>query len=418
MSVHKLFILLGIFLCSINLSFGQKSKDKLKREQKRLEEKIAATKDLLGKTQTSAQATLNQLKLIDDQVKSREALLLNIDNQIRGAELKIEQKNGQIDELEKKLLSLKEQYRKLTIYAYKHRNKDGQTMYIISSDNYYEAIKRKKYLEKVAEIQEKQKLIIRQHQKLVEKEREELQQEKSYKVAMISEKKQERSKILADKRQQQEVFDELKKEENRLMTEIRKNEIRRQKVKAEIDAAIAREIEAARKKREVKKTTSSTPKEKKSAPVILAERKEAELNSNFESNKGRLPWPVAKGAITESYGKHLHPTIKNLYTRNNGVDISAPKGAQVRSVFTGEVSSVFSIPGAGKVVIVKHGNYRSVYSNLEEVYVSAGMKVKTKQAVGSLLKLDGEELSISHFEIHKVVGNNVERMNPELWISR
>jgi murein DD-endopeptidase MepM/ murein hydrolase activator NlpD len=159
---------------------------------------------------------------------------------------------------------------------------------------------------------------------------------------------------------------------------------------------------------------SETPKK----TITISETREVELNQNFESNRGRLPWPVERGTITEGYGRQPHPKLKEIYTNNNGVDISTHRNANVRSVFDGEVTSVLSIPGAGKIVIIKHGNYRTVYSNLQEVYVGVGSKIKTKQAVGSLLSIDGEALSISHFEIHQVSNGQINRMNPSSWITR
>lgn len=141
------------------------------------------------------------------------------------------------------------------------------------------------------------------------------------------------------------------------------------------------------------------------------------LSKDFEGNKGKLPWPVAKGTITEGFGKNAHPTLKNVYTNNRGIDISAGKNAQVRAVFDGEVTSVLNIPGAGKVVIIKHGNYRTVYSNLQETYVSTGTKVTTKKIIGSLLSKSGETVSTVHFEIHKVSGSNVVCLNPSLWVA-
>lgn len=419
--VNKIWILLFVGLCSQAVT-AQKSTDKLKKEQERLEKNIANTKSLLDKTKSTTAATLNELKLIESQVKSREDLLLNFDSQIRGTELQIKHKNRQITELEKKLESLRAQYKKLTVYAYKHRSKEGKMMFIVSSSNYYEALKRKKYLEKIAEIQRKQKMVILQHKKLIGKEKSSLLAEKTYKERVAEQKRREKEEILQDKHKQQETLAKLKTEEQKLLVKIERDEVLRAQVKAKIDAAIAAEVakntKAATAKASKKTTASTTKKPTEKAPTVLAEPKAVELNAGFESNKGRLPWPVEKGAITESYGKHAHPTIPNLYTHNNGIDISAAKGAQVRSVFEGEVTSVFSIPGAGKVVIVKHGNYRTVYSNLQDTYVSIGSKVTTKQAIGSLLVSDGEELSVSHFEIHQVVGSQVNRMNPGLWLTR
>jgi len=130
-----------------------------------------------------------------------------------------------------------------------------------------------------------------------------------------------------------------------------------------------------------------------------------------------LPWPVDKGSVTEKFGKNPHPTLKNVTTNNRGIDISSPKNAQVRSVFEGEVTSVLNIPGAGKVVIIKHGNYRTVYSNLQDTYVKTGQKVSTKKVIGSLLSKSGQSMSVVHFEIHKVSGSNVTCLNPSLWVA-
>jgi murein hydrolase activator len=409
-------ILIFLLLLSFQ-TFSQKGTDKLKKEQERLEKNISNTKNLLEKTKSSAEATLNELKLIDNQVKFREQLLLNFDNQIKSTELKIEQKTLQIEQLENKLISLKEQYKQLTIYAYKKRSKSGKLMFIFSSKSYYEALKRKKYLDKVAEIQKKQKLIILQHKKLILEQKTALIQDKNYKEKVAEEKRKEKQEILKDKDKQIITLTKLKSEEEKLLAKLQIDEAQRLSIKKQIDAAIEKEL-ATKKKANTKSNTKTTNTEKNAENVTFIEPKELELNNSFESNKGRLPWPVSSGSITEGYGKNPHPTIPNVYTNNNGIDISAAKGAQVRAVFEGEVTSVFSIPGAGKVIIIKHGNYRTVYSNLQESYVTVGTKVNTKQAIGSLLVSESESVSVSHFEIHQVVGSNVNRMNPSLWISR
>jgi septal ring factor EnvC (AmiA/AmiB activator) len=428
-------ILVFLFVFCVGFSNAQKNSDKLRKEQERLEKNINNTKSLLNKAKSSTQASLNELKLIDNQVKSREELLLNFDNQIRGAELKIEQKDQQIIDLEKKLKKLKEQYKKLIIYAYKHRSKEGKMMYIFSASTYFEALKRNKYLEKIAEIQKKQKVIILQHQGLISNEKKSLETEKERKIRVAEEKRQEKEAMLKDKVVQLKTLTKLKSEESVLMANLKKEEnkkaILKQKIKEAIDAEIAA-AEKARKEKERKEKkaeeaknakkagssgSSSTPKEVEKKTVTISETKELALNKGFENNKGRLLWPVASGSITEGYGKHAHPTLPNVTTNNNGIDISAPKSAQVRAVYEGEVTSVLSIPGAGKVVIIKHGNYRTVYSNLQEAYVSVGSKVNTKQSIGSLLATEGESLSVAHFEIHLVEEGQVIRINPGLWIA-
>jgi septal ring factor EnvC (AmiA/AmiB activator) len=418
--VNKIFLFILFTFFSASL-IAQKNTEKLKKEQERLEKNISNTKNLLAKTKSSTEATLNELKLIDNQVKFREELIQNFDNQIKSTELKIQQKNNQISQLEDKLISLKRQYKELTIYAYKKRSAQGKMMFIFSSKNYYEALKRKRYLEKVAEIQRKQKLVILQHKKLIHSQKKELIVDKKYKENVAQEKRVEKKEILEDKNKQLTTLTKLKTEEQKLLTKLHEDEAKKANIKSQIDAAIEKELaesdkKSGKSKKNIKNPDKSSSKEKKE--VVFIEPQDLALNSSFETNKGRLPWPVTSGSITEKYGKNAHPSIPNVYTNNNGIDISSAKGAQVRAVFEGEVSSVFSIQGAGKVVIIKHGNYRTVYSNLQDAYVSVGTKVNTKQIIGALLTNDSENISVSHFEIHQVVGSQVNRMNPSLWISK
>jgi septal ring factor EnvC (AmiA/AmiB activator) len=425
-----------IYTCALVVSFqafGQASSEKLRIEQSRLEKKIATTKLLLNKTQDVAQASFNELLLIDKQIKFRQDLVTNFDNQVRSAEVKVKQKGNEITQLQAKLIQLKEQYRKLLLYAYKHRNKFGKLMFIFSSESYNEAIKRGSYLKRIAEIQKKQFLIIRQHENLIQQEISSIQQERAYKLKVLLEKKKEKEAIEVDKQKQEKVYKKFKQEELELVAQLRQDENKKEVLRQKINAAIQKEIAAAETKRkkeeeERNKVKASTPKststttgtkpKAETTTVVFTESKESvALSKNFEGNKGKLPWPVDRGTVTEGFGKNAHPTLTNVYTNNNGIDISAPKNAQVRAVFEGEVTSVFSIAGAGKVVILKHGNYRTVYSNLQDVYVNIGATISTKQTIGSLIAKDGNNVSVAHFEIHVVNGSAVQCLNPSLWVS-
>ena len=414
--INSVFILFAFY------SLAQVSSEKLKRDQARLERKIADTKLLLEKSKSQTESSLNELRVIENQISYREQLLRNYNNQIRSAELNVERKEKQIGDLADKIERLKSQYKRLLLYAYKHRNKYGKMMYIFSAESYYEAVKRNKYLERIREIQQKQFILIKQHQELMRSEIEAIKKEKEKKLVMIDEKKKERKKIEVDKIRQQEIYQKFKAEEEEILAKLKKEERDRQVLKERINLAIKREIElaeAARRKREAEaaKSSGSKPAEAgSSSPSFTSTKEEALVSKNFEGNRGRLPWPVDKGTITENFGKNAHPTLKNVYTNNRGVDISTPKNAQVRTVFDGEVTSVLNIPGAGKVVIIKHGNYRTVYSNLQETYVKTGDRIKTKQLIGSLLVQSKQNNSIAHFEIHKVIGSSVVCLNPSLWI--
>lgn len=437
-SVIKYFI--GVLTVAVCLQVHGQSSEKLKKEQQRLEKKISNTKSLLRKTKNNTEATLNSLRLIDNQIKFREELVSNFDNQVRTAEIRIRQKDMEIKQLHARIQKLKEQYRKLLLYAYKHRNKYGKMMFIFSSSDYYEARKRSAYMEKIAEIQKKQFNVIRQHQHLIGEQINEMSKDRNLKVQILEEKKQEKVTIEKDKKKQEAIYNKFRQEEGKLMAQLREDERKKEVLKQQISAAIQKEIALAEEKR--RKAEAAAAAKKKAAantsttvttgtsgsttkPEAATEKKEvaftetkesAALSKSFEGNKGKLPWPTEKGSVTEGYGRNAHPTLDNVYTNNNGIDITTPRGASVRTVFEGEVTSVLNIPGAGKVVIIKHGNYRTVYSNLQETYVKAGSKVSTKQAIGTLLIKEGE--SVVHFEIHQVLGTAVQCLNPSLWVSR
>ena len=445
----KLAFFIGMILLMNQSVISQVSSEKLRKEQDKLENKISNTKSLLNKTKTNTEASLNELKIIDNQIKFREQLLSNFDNQIKGAEIQVSKKDLQIKQLHSKLKTLKLQYKKMLMYAYKHRNKYGKMMYIFAADNYYQALKRNKYLEKISDIQQKQFLIIKQHQGLIKEEISSIEKEKQLKLTVLEEKKKEKELILKDKEKQQQVYQNFKSKENELMAQLKEDERKKEVLKDKINAAIRKEIaeatikagkaaaEAKKKKEEIaakkkatkKETTTLNPETKTDTEEVQSEtvskkeetftdtKESVALGKSFESNKGSLPWPVNKGTITEGFGKNAHPTLDNVYTNNSGIDISAPKSAQVRSVFEGEVTSVLNIPGAGKVVIIKHGNYRTVYTNLQNTYVTAGSKVSTKQAIGSLIVSQSSSVSVAHFEIHQVNGSIVQCINPALWVS-
>lgn len=455
--INFLFIVL-----SFNSFIAQTSSDKLKKEQQKLEKKISNTKVLLNKVKSNQQASLNELKLIDNQIKSREALVRVFDNQVRVAEIKMVEKKQEVKQLLARLEKLKKQYKSMLLYAYKHRNNYGKIMYILSSDNYNEASKRNKYLKKVASIQKKQMALILQHRSLIHKEITQIKEEKEHKSKALEEKKQERAAIEQDKFSKEKTYQKFKQEEQKLFTQLKEDERKKEELKQRINAAIKADIarqEAERVKKEAeaakrreseakkkkdqeqstkktakettkstdvakspatstaKKTTETAKEETVPKTVTYTETSEGSINGkNFESNKGRLPAPISSGTIIEHFGRNAHPTLPDVYTNNNGVDYACSKGASVRAIFDGEVTSVFSITGAGKVVIIKHGNYRSVYSNLKETYVNIGSKVSTKQAIGSLIT-DGN-VSVCHFEIHQVSGGIPKCLNPLLWIGR
>ena len=429
--------------------FCQTSSKSLKKEQQQLENKISNTKKLLKQVKSSQQNSLNSLRLIDNQIKSREELVRVFDNQVRVAEVEITEKQHRITRLKKRMSNLKSQFRSMMIYSYKHRGNHRNIMFILSSQNYNEAYKRNNYLKKLAEIQKKQVAIIRQTQKVIYSDIKTIDNNKQEKLSIIEEKKTEKKLIEIDRAVKQLSFNKFKQEEKKLFNQLDVAEKKKQNLKQQIENAIKLEIIIEQKKQAEIAKKEQIKKEKARAEKLANETKTAlntdpkkekieskELNNeenivftayvepkesialgkNFQLSKGLLPWPVNSGSITEKYGKNPHPTLNGVITNNNGIDITCSIGSNVRAVFGGEVSSIFNIPGAGKVIIVKHGNYRSVYSNIQDAYVKIGSKVITKQNIGSLIQ-EGN-ISICHFEIHQVINGVTQSLNPSLWISK
>ena len=442
--------------------FSQTSSSALKKEQKKIEKKISNTKTLLNTVKNNADISLNELRIVNNQIKNREALVAVYDNQVQAAEIKMLEKSNEINTLKKKSIKLKSQYRAMLLYAYKHRNNSDKIMYILSASSYHEAFKRNKYIKKIAAAQKRQVAIIKQHRQLISQEIKNVAIEKSQKLVSLEQKKQEKANIELDKNLLATNLNKLKNEEQKLNTQLLTEEQKKQDLKLKITNAIRVEISIAENKRKKKaakeakekaakeakekaakkeklvvkekpnneinptkvKTPTNvivpekvTPKPKVEKEVVFVESDEnIALGTSFATNKGKLPWPVSSGSITEKYGRNAHPTLSGVFTNNNGIDISCPIGQSVRAIFEGEVTSVFTITGAGKVVIVTHGNYKTVYSNLQSTDVKIGSKVQTKQKIGTLLS-EGN-ISICHFEIQLVANGAIQSLNPSLWISK
>ena len=253
-SVNK-YLVVAFAMLVPALLYGQVSSEKLKKEQEKLEQKISDTKLLLNKLTTNAESSLNELRIIENQVNFREELVRNFDNQVRGAQANIVDRQRQIKELNERIVTMKKQYKALVLYAYKNRNKYGKLMYIMSSDNYYEAVNRKKYLDKIAELQQKQFFIILQNQKLIAEEIEAIGRTKEEKLVILNEKKKEKNAILKDKEKKKNVYQDFKTQEKEIRRQLIQDEKERENLKNKIADAIRREIAEAERKKKGKRTS-------------------------------------------------------------------------------------------------------------------------------------------------------------------
>lgn len=401
------------------------SKKDLQRQRDELNEKIELTKKLIKESEKQQTTTTRQVQMLNEQLAYREQLLANINRDIGEIEGEISSKNENINELEQQVEAMKDEYGRMIYNAYRHRNSYDKLMYVFASEDFHQAYKRFKMIQRYAEARKQQTLMIAGTQQAIKANVDELERNKQEKELLANKKAKEKEEMSASKVEKQKKLTDLKKEEEKLRDQQKKQKSDRDKLTVKIQEVIAEEIrkENARKEAEKKKnatsgataSTSGSAGTKANTSIALAPETVL-INADFEKNKGVLPWPVSAGVITSRFGKHPHPTLDQVVVNNNGVDFTAEKNATALAVFGGKVTSVFNIPGAGQNIIITHGSYKTVYSGLADVLVKQGDTVTARQKLGTIM-FDGEEYSL-HFEVWKVGSESGSAQNPEFWIKK
>ncbi|MBK9146818.1 MAG: peptidoglycan DD-metalloendopeptidase family protein [Flavobacteriales bacterium] len=394
-------------LLTVALSWGQ-SKKELEKRRDALDKQIRTTTALIEQARKEQRVTQEQLALLESQIAARAQLIRTMDSEVRAADDRIRQDEETIAALEADLSTLKEGYSRMIAAAYRNRSAHDRLSYLFASSSFQQAFRRSRYINQLAAQRRRQAALIEETQASMNARVEALKQQRQEKAVILGEQVQEKRKLDTDRAGQQSALASLRKEEGRLRETQKKQEGQRRN----LEAAIRKAIEDAVKPKAVPKGSTGKP-----AKLDITLTPEArELNNDFEKNRGKLPWPVEKGVITGRYGKQPHPVLKGIVIDNNGIDITTEKGAGVRAVFRGEVTSVIVLPGAGKAVIVSHGAYRTVYSNLASVSVAKGQKVDTKQALGAVLT--GDDGAVAHIEVWKITADGLVNVDPALWLYR
>lgn len=403
--MNKQLIYISIVLVSFfNLpSFlSQKKSELLKKQEKILLEKIENTKVLINQTRATKKLTLSEINIVNRQIRYRQKLIDNYNFQLRKMDEKIQEINRQVNSLKNTNKILKEEYKKMLLYAFKNRDPNYKFLYIISASTFSEAFHRMKYIQHYKDYRLKQIDRIKKTQEALAISKEQLNEEIKNKKDLLEIKEKEKLNYLTDKNSQLISLEKIKRNENKLAEELEKNNAERKEIAKAVKKAIEDEIKALEKLKKAKFSLT---------PEGLA------MSKSFNKNKGKLIWPVERGEITSKYGRHQHHVVSTAFVDNNGIDITTSKNANVRSVFEGKVTSVLIIPGAGRVVMVSHGEYRTVYANLQEVYVKKGDIVKPKENLGKLLAKESG-ISESHFEIWRILSSGMNTVNPSLWLSK
>ncbi|NOX47816.1 MAG: peptidoglycan DD-metalloendopeptidase family protein [Chlorobi bacterium] len=397
------FIVYLLVFSFVGSSFAQDKKTLLQTDKKKIEEEIEYSTRLLEETKKSKKTSLNQLVLLKKQIRDREKLLQNMQKQIKAVDETIKLDEEIITDLNADLKKLRDEYARMVYFAYKNRNSYDKLMFVFAANDFNQAYKRLKYFQQYSEYRKMQSELIVKTREELESTVEQLEQNKQEKMKLLSSLTKEKDKLNREKTMKSKTVRNLNKKEKQLLSTIKQKEKASKKLQKEIEKIIAEEIRLAARKSGTKKTSS-----------FALTPAELQLSANFELNKNKLPWPLKRGVISENFGEHPHPVLKNVMVQNKGLDFLTDKGARARAVFNGEVTRVISIAGYNYVVMVRHGEFLTVYSNLVEVFVQNGDKVSTGQDIGEVHTDTKEMKTELHFEMWK--GKTL--LNPSNWLAR
>jgi len=406
-----IFLFFGILL---SFSAFSQTKEQLKKQKSSIEKEISFTTNLLNKTKANKTKSLSYLKVLNKQINNKERLLqtLNIEisllnKQIQKTEQSIIKTGQSIIAEQENLELLKSEYAKMIFACFKKKGTRNDLIFIISAEDFNQAYKRIIYLKQYASFRKNQAEKITESKRELESKKVSLNDQKNQlfsesvsKKELVGAKKNELNTISETKQEKQELVNKLSKSERLFKKQLQEKQKRAKALDNKIRKIIEEEIRKAREEAEKKNKGFSL------TPEAMA------LSSEFNNNKGKLPWPLAKGVIVQGYGKQKHAVFAGVETFNNGIDIATDKNTSVRAVFDGTVSRIFFIKGEGKAILMNHGEYFSVYSGLKEVSVKVGDKLLAKEKIGVVFTQEIEEKTQLHFEIWK----GYDKHDPSKWL--
>jgi len=420
-----LIVVLALAFPMLTFAQSGKSSAQLKKDKQKLENEIANTQKLLKKNESNQKAAVQQAALLRQQIRNHEKMITNLNSQIIQMEDEQEQNQQEIKQLEKRLAYMKADYAQVVYNAYRNRRLLDKVTFILAADDFSQMFRRMRYYAIFSRNVRQQSEQIQKTTVELTKKNEQLVELKNDKLNTLSSKEQEIKSLENDRKKKTQNAEKLKKESQKLQADLKKKQQQRKEIDAAIQRAVKAEIAKANAERSKSgksssgksstgtSTAAASSTSPKSSASIALTPEEKTLNASFVSNKGKLPWPVAKGAKVSDFGNYPHPDVPSVMVDNHGIDIMVESGTPVRAVFEGVVTGVMNIMGT-TVVMVRHGEYLTVYQNLASTSVKKGDKVSTKQTIGTVAKSATSNTYELHFEIWK----NDRYVNPNEWLAR
>ena len=422
--MYKIILASFVSLLSLNIVIAQSAdKDELQKQRLQLKKEIEETEKILNETRSTTKANMGQLLTINKRINLQDNVIDNITGQLRLIDNDIYSSQRDVNKLAKLLDTLKLEYAKSMVYAYKTRNNYDFLNFIFSASSFNDAIKRITYLKSYRTYREMQGQNILNTQSTLHQRINELSSNKKKKNVTLQEKSKEMSELEKQQKEKQNIVNKLKGRQKELAAQINNKKKQDAKLGRLITIMIKREIENAKKKAEAERiaTAKTNPDTKagnaaaktttrKISSVLVSSEADRILDANFERNRGALPWPV-NGSVLIHYGHYTIPGTK-IAGENPGVTIGTQIGSAVKAVFDGEVTLVTYLDDK-QAVFIKHGKYFTVYSNLSSVNVQRGQKVRTSEMIGKAGANDDGQGEVSLILMKE--NNNV---NPELWLHK
>lgn len=396
MTVGKSYLFFSLFFLISFFAYAQKSKTQLQKEKQQNLEKIKETEKILAETGEKKENSMGELVAINQRILQQESLMKSIKSEISLLDYDISENNQLIDALERDVKKLKEEYSTMLLAAQKSSGKIDKLTFLFSAQSFDQLMMRLKYMEQYGKARQDQAEAIAKVQEILKEQVRITQVKRGEKNNLLNDEVKENNKLTGLKVKQRTIVRSLEKQEKQLRKDI---EVTRKAV-AELDNLIAKIIkeELERAEREARESKTNT----RDASIALS--------ASFADNKNKFPWPVS-GFVSQKFGRQNHPVLKGIVIQNDGVNIQTKQGEEVHSVFNGEVSYVALTAGIGLTVIIKHGDYFTVYTGLKDIAVKKGDKVSTNQEIGKVLS-NADGISELRFQIRR----NFDALDPQEWL--
>jgi septal ring factor EnvC (AmiA/AmiB activator) len=394
---RNLLLMIILPAISVHIVCGQDSADKLRKSREITLQEIEYANKLLLETQGKTKESLQEISLINHRLKKRQEYVLGIEVEVNLVSSLMEENFNSAAQMKKEIDKIKQIYGKLVYHLYKNRSFQYRIMYLLASENLNQLYKRLRTIKVYNNYLKTRKSELEELTNELLSKNNELKRLKDEKASLIKLARKESETIEGEMNEKRKVVMQLKKKQKEIENEIKEKERIARRLESELKRIIDEE------RRKMRATGAKD----------LLTHEEKILSTDFEKNEGRLPWPTERGVITGQYGEHQHPDYKSVTIRNEGVYIATSKGESARSIFKGVVSRVFTIPGENYTVLVKHGEYYTLYHNLINVKVKAGQQVNTKETIGTVFTNEKTRETVLYFQVWK----ETEKKNPELWLA-